>query len=136
MKSSFLATILATLLLTIGVMCDTHQHLQFVSAEDFESDILKSSHVWLVQFSSDDNLHKELDKAAEAVAGVFKVASVDVNKAINAGITIPDLGGIYFYGDDKENPIAYTGSHAFKDYVKFILGNVKELVDARSKSAK
>lgn len=93
--------------------------------------------MWLIHFADDDSLNGELEKVAEALTGVFRVGIVEASAAKAAGIEIPSGDStVWFYGDDKESPIAYTGGNNLREYVKFVLSNVKELVDARSKSAK
>ena len=67
---------------------------------------------------------------------MFHIGYLSRADAENQGIKIPQSGSTFFYGDDKETPIAYTGDNQFNDYVKFVLANAKELIEARSKSAR
>lgn len=84
----------------------------------------------------DEDVLGELQKTAAALGGVFRVGSISLAAAKKNGVSVPQGGSLFYYGDDKEAPLAYKGETKFNEYVKFVLTNTKELIEARSRSAR
>ena len=72
--------------------------------------------MWLVEFYAPEcghckNLAPDWEKAAKALEGFVKVGAVDMttDESVGEPYSISGFPTIKFFGDDKQNPVDYSG---------------------------
>jgi len=114
-----------------------------LTAANFQSEVIKSKDVWIVEFYAPwcghcKSLAPEWAKAANALAGVVKVGAVnmDDHAAVGQPYGIKGFPTIKIFGGDKASPADYNGQRTAKDIVDAALREASKVVRDRLSGGK
>lgn len=106
--------------------------------KNFNSDVTKSSDIWLVEFYAPwcghcQSLKPEYEKVAKALKGIVKVGAVDADqyKSLGSQFGIQGFPTIKLFGADKKTPIDFASGRDADSIVNFVLGEVKKITKDR-----
>lgn len=109
-----------------------------LTPSNFESRVIDSSDVWIVEFYAPwcghcKNLVPEYKKAAEALKGVVKVGAVnaDEHRDLGGRYGIKGFPTIKIFGRNKKSPTDYQGSRSAQGFVDAGMKELRSIVDAR-----
>lgn len=130
----------ATTILLLGneiyTLCTGTSYVVELTPENFETEVLKSNSVWMVEFYADycghcKNLEPIYTQVANTVEGIAKVGAINAEK-YNNFTTEHNIAGyptIRIYGKDKdEDPEEYIGKRTTKDLCRAIIREMKRSI--------
>lgn len=137
-KNLFLLISLALIAGQIECLYSPSDDVIQLTASDFNSKVLSSSDLWLVEFYAPwcghcKSLAPEWMKAAKALKGVVKVAAIDMDKEQSIGSTygIRGFPTIKIFGANKNSPSDYAGARTAQGIVDEALSQLRSMVKAR-----
>ena len=96
-----------------------NNHVQTIEdLDEFTEKVIDGDGVWMIQFYTHDtpnleNLVKHYEVVAEITKGIYNVAAIDMKTEdglpISQKYNIKHSPTVLMFGDDKENPIKFTG---------------------------
>ncbi|KAI7692470.1 Protein disulfide-isomerase A6 [Sarcoptes scabiei] len=109
-----------------------------LTPSNFESKVIDSAEVWLVEFYAPwcghcKNLIPEYQRAAKALQGFVKVGALnaDEHKSFGSRYDVRGFPTIKIFGKNKKTPIDYQGPRTAQGLVEASLREVKSLVESR-----
>jgi len=109
-----------------------------LTPQNFQSSVLKSSDLWLVEFYAPwcghcKNLAPEWKKAAAALEGIVKLGAVDMDAHPQLGqpYEVKGFPTIKFFAINKNKPVDFQGGRTAKDITEWVLSQAKQIVSAR-----
>lgn len=109
-----------------------------LTAANFQSKVVQSSDLWLVEFYAPwcghcKNLAPEWAKAAKALKGIVKVGAVDMDKeqSVGAPYQIKGFPTIKIFGSNKNSPSDYSGGRTAQAIVDEALSQLRSIVKER-----
>jgi len=117
---------------------DANSKVVQLTQENFDSQVLDSDDVWIVEFYAPwcghcKTLAPEYEKAARALNGVAKVGAVDmtVHQAVGTPYGIQGFPTLKIFGANKKRPSDYNGERSAKSIVDSIFAELRKTVNER-----
>lgn len=115
-----------------------NDHVVELTATNFQSTVLESSDIWIVEFYAPwcghcKSLAPEYVKAANALAGVVRLGALnmDEHQSIGGNYEVKGLPTIKIFGADKKKPTDYSGPRQSKEIVDAALKEATTVVKDR-----
>jgi protein disulfide-isomerase A6 len=124
---------------------DNDAHVKVIDKySTFENEILKSESVWMIQFFSPTSPNSKQAKPkysqiASIMRSIAYVAVVDMSteagERIGATLKVDSYPTYYMYGDDKNNPVEYTGERDLQGILQGLMNCVALTVQSRARDS-
>ena len=109
-----------------------------LDGDTFEKEVVQSKDIWLVLFYAPWCGHckafsPEYEKAAKALKGIFKIASIDADqeRAIGGKYNIQGFPTVKFFGIHKDKPVDYDKARTAEAVISFMFDKAKAIANAR-----
>ncbi|CAB3400897.1 unnamed protein product [Caenorhabditis bovis] len=109
-----------------------------LTASNFDSKVLKSDDIWIVEFYAPwcghcKNLVPEYKKAATALKGIAKVGAVDMtqHQSVGSPYNVQGFPTLKIFGADKKKPVDFNGQRTAQAITDAIFAEAKKTVSAR-----
>lgn len=109
-----------------------------LTAENFESEVLNSENLWIVEFYAPwcghcKNLAPEFEKAARGLKGFVRLGAVDmtVHGSVGGKYNIQGYPTLKFFGENKKSPVDYDSGRTSADLISFAVKKAEELAHKR-----
>lgn len=136
MNSRFV--VLALISLSVTALYDSGSKVVQLTAADFESQVINSDEVWIVEFYAPwcghcKSLAPEYDKAAKALKGIAKVGAVDmtVHQSVGAPYNIQGFPTLKIFGANKKRPTDYNGERTARGIIDSVVSELKKVATER-----
>lgn len=119
-------------------MYDGNSDVVELTAANFQSKVVDSDSLWIVEFYAPwcghcQSFAPEYAKAAKALKGVVKVGGVDMDKhqSVGAPYSVRGFPTVKVFGANKSKPTDYNGARTAQGIVNTALEELKKVVNAR-----
>lgn len=119
-------------------MYDRSSNVIELTPSNFESRVIDSDDVWIVEFFAPwcghcQNLVPEYQKTAKALKGIVKVGAINVDEhqSLGSRYNVRGFPTIKIFGSNKKNPTDYQGPRTASGLINSAFQILREIVDSR-----